>query len=179
MEWNRQSVGRVEEGEEGRGEGGREERRKGGGRGGGREGRGGTREGERERKEVNLIPFIDITTFKFLGAPVSIHNIQEETRSALVAKLERLLSQVDDTLVTGQQKLRLYKDAVCPRLTWDLSSKDLPISWVEKKLDTLATKFLKQWSHQVIGHQSSAPAQVLRWCPVPSHLHSQQEAAVC
>ena len=86
----RKGRGREEEEEEGE-----EERR----------GRGGRREEERERREENLIPFIGITTFKFLGAPVSIHNIQEETKSV--------------------------------------------------------------------------PAQVLRWPPVPSHLHSQQEAAVC
>ena len=92
------------------------------------------------------IPFIGNTTFKFLGAPVSVHNIQEETRSTLSAKLERLLSRVDATLVTGQQKLRLFRDAVCPRLTWDLSIADLPISWVEKNLDVMVTRFLKRWT---------------------------------
>ena len=60
------------------------------------------------------ILFISNITFKFLGAPVSIHSIEEETRSALTAKLERLLSQVDATLVTGWQKLRLFRDAVSP-----------------------------------------------------------------
>lgn len=65
---------------------------------------------------MNPIPLIGITTFKFLGAPVSIHHIQKETRSALVTKLERLLSRVDATVVMGQHKLRLYKDTVCTLL---------------------------------------------------------------
>ena len=92
------------------------------------------------------IPFIGNTTFRFLGAPMSIHNIQEETRSALSATLESLLSRVDVTLVTCQQKLRLYRDAVCPCLTWDLSIANLPISWVEKNLDAMATRYLKRWT---------------------------------
>ena len=63
------------------------------------------------------IPFIGNTTFRFLGAPVSVHNIHEKVRSDIVTKLESMLSQVDATLVTCRQKLRLYRDAICPRLT--------------------------------------------------------------
>ena len=57
-----------------------------------------------------------------------------------------MLSRVDATLVTSQQKLRLFRDAVCPRLTWDLSISDLPNSWVEKNLDVMTTRFLKRWT---------------------------------
>ena len=109
------------------------------------------------------IPFLCDTTFRFLGAPVSIHNIQEETRTALTAKLERLLSLVDVTLVTSQQKVRLFRDAVCPCLIWDLSLADLPISWVKKNLDTLTTRYLKHWTGrggQVCQHLSSLTAKM-------------------
>ena len=57
-----------------------------------------------------------------------------------------MLSKVDATPLSSRQKLRLFRDAVRPRLTWDLSLANLPISWVEKNLDTLATKFLKRWT---------------------------------
>ena len=92
------------------------------------------------------IPFIGDTTFKFLGAPVTIHNSQEKARSALLEKLRSMLSKVDATLLTIHQKLRLYRDAICPRLTWDLSTTDFPISWVKKNLDTLAIRYLKRWT---------------------------------
>ena len=65
---------------------------------------------------------------------------------ALLDKLETVLVNVDATLLTSHQKLRLYKDAVCPRLMWDLSLVSFPISWVEKQLDTLVTRFLKRWT---------------------------------
>ena len=92
------------------------------------------------------IPFIGSSTFRFLGAPVTIHNSQDKAKSALLEKLQTMLSKVDTTLLSSHQKLRLFKDAVCTRLTWDLSLANLPISRVEKNLDTLTTKFLKCWT---------------------------------
>jgi hypothetical protein len=52
---------------------------------------------------------------------------------------------VDATLLSKQQKLLLYKLAVCPRLTWDLSVNFLPVSWLKTTLQPIATKFLKRW----------------------------------
>ena len=91
------------------------------------------------------IPFIGSSTFRFLGASVSIHNSQEKARCALLEKLQTLLSRVDATLLTSHQKLRIYRDGISPRLTWDLSTADLPISWVKKHLDSLVVKHLKRW----------------------------------
>ena len=79
---------------------------------------------------------------------MSIHNIEEETRSALTAKIERLLSQVDATLVTGQQKLRLFRDAVYP---WAIShgtcpSLISPPPGSKINLDIMVMRFLKHWT---------------------------------
>jgi len=53
--------------------------------------------------------------------------------------------RVDATLLTSHQQLRIYRDGISPRLTWDLSTADLPISWVKKHLDSLVVKHLKRW----------------------------------
>ena len=34
----------------------------------------------------------------------------------------------------------------CPRLLWDLSVTDFPITWIEKNLESLGSQFLKTWS---------------------------------
>ena len=89
------------------------------------------------------------------------------------------LSLVDATLVTSQQKVRLFRDAVCLRLTWDLSLADLPISWVEKNLDTLTTRYLKRWTGQggqVCQHLS---AKEQRWPPGSIYFNHLQKAKVC
>ena len=57
-----------------------------------------------------------------------------------------MLQLVDQSGVTRLQKLKLYKLAICPRLTWLLSIQEYPASWIEKELEGPTTKFLKQWA---------------------------------
>ena len=71
------------------------------------------------------IPFLGETTFRFLGAPVAIHSTSDQSREHLVSKLMSMLEKIDATSITRQQKLKLFKVSICPRLTWDLSISDL------------------------------------------------------
>ena len=57
-----------------------------------------------------------------------------------------MLEKVDATSITCQQKLKLFKVSICPCLTWDLSISDLPVSWLQSHLQSIATRFLKRWS---------------------------------
>ena len=61
-------------------------------------------------------------------------------------KLSHLLDRIDKTLVTRKQKLLLYKAGLCPRLNWDLSILEMPISWVNNVLEDKASRYLKKWS---------------------------------
>ena len=72
------------------------------------------------------IPYIGDSTFRFLGAPVSIHSTNRRARESLLEKLQSLLEKIDATLVTRQQKLKLFKASICPRLSWDLSVSVFP-----------------------------------------------------
>ena len=63
------------------------------------------------------IPFTGTSTFRFLGAPVTIHDSQDKVKSVLLKKLQTMISKVDATLLSSHQKLRLFRDAVCPSLT--------------------------------------------------------------
>ena len=92
-----------------------------------------------------VIPYIGDRTFHFLGAPVCIHGTETQAREGLLRKLTSLLEKVDATLVSRQQKLKLYKLAICPRLTWELSVNSFALSWLESKLQPIATKYLKKW----------------------------------
>ena len=92
------------------------------------------------------IPYLGDSTINFLGAPVSFVRKKMDIRQSVKTKLEVLLQRVDASLVTRQQKLRLYKLAVCPRLTWELSINSFPITFVEKELMAFATRYLKKWA---------------------------------
>ena len=76
-----------------------------------------------------ITPYIGNSTFRFLGAPVSVHSTSAQSRECLLLKLRSLLEKVDATLVTRQQKLLLFKAGICPRLSWDLSVSEFPLTY--------------------------------------------------
>ena len=85
-------------------------------------------------------------TVKFLGMRVEVPHDQSKSKEMLVAELERMLKNIDTCPLTRKQKLLLYKAGVCPRLSWLLTIEEMPISWVEKNLNALATRYIKKWA---------------------------------
>ena len=92
------------------------------------------------------IPPAEDRVFKFLGMPVRVHSSNDDARSSLRGSLQQMLTAIDKTPLTRQQKLRLFKFGVCPRLSWPLLVEDFPITWLERDLQPLATKALKEWA---------------------------------
>jgi hypothetical protein len=92
-----------------------------------------------------VIPFIGDNTFTFLGAPVNTHSSIDTAREDLQQKLTTMLQKVDTTLLSRLQKLKLFKLAICPRLTWDLSVHCFPQTWLKDTLQPIATRLLKKW----------------------------------
>ena len=92
------------------------------------------------------IPTVEDDTFKFLGMPVRFYKNNISARESLKLSLQRMLASIDETPLTRQQKLRLFKFGVCPRLSWPFLIENLPISWLEQDLQPLATKVLKRWA---------------------------------
>ena len=92
------------------------------------------------------LPFLADKAVKFLGLPITTRFDSEEIKSNLMSKLERYLTRVHEAPLTRQQKLRIYKEALIPRLNWLLTIADLPLTWVERTLEPLARKYLKIWS---------------------------------
>ena len=91
------------------------------------------------------IPFAN-KPIKFLGMRVEVPHNTAESKSCLVSKLHDLLKRVDGCPVTRKQKLKLYRAAVCPRLTWLISIEEFSTSWINKNLEALATSFVKKWA---------------------------------
>ena len=91
-------------------------------------------------------PPVEDHPFKFLGMPVKVPRIASEARASLKDTLERMFNAVDNAPVTHHQKLRLFRQGICPRLTWPFMMEDIPISWFVKVLQPLATRFLKKWA---------------------------------
>ena len=83
---------------------------------------------------------------KFLGMRVEIPHDQSKSKAIIITELEGMFQRIDLCPLTMKQKLLLYRLGVCPHLSWRLTIEELPISWVEKNANALATNFLKKWS---------------------------------
>ena len=83
---------------------------------------------------------------RFLGMSIHVPTTNSSSRSTVLSRLQAMLTAVDDSLLSRRQKLLLYSAGICPRLTWLLLIQEFPISWMEKEVDALATKYLKRWA---------------------------------
>ena len=92
------------------------------------------------------IPFILNKSINFLGMKVKVPSDAAAAKQELKAKLKHLLQTVDGCLVTCHQKLKLFKLAICPRLNWLLTINEYLITWIERELDLMMTKFLNKWA---------------------------------
>ena len=91
------------------------------------------------------IPFA-LGPVKFLGRSFQIPHNANKVKQDLSSCLQRMLERVDSCPLTRRQKLKMYRAGVCPRLSWPLMIEELPITWVEKKLDAIATFYVKRWA---------------------------------
>ena len=90
-------------------------------------------------------PVEEDDSFKFLGMPIRIFKNNNTARSSLKNQLQKMLSAIDETPLTPQQKLRLFRLGICPRLLWPLLIEEFPFTWLERELQPLATRTLKRW----------------------------------
>ena len=92
------------------------------------------------------IPFAGSRPVRFLGGTIQVPRNYASARDDIKGKLETLLERVDAVSVTRKQKLKLYRLGVCPRLSWDLTITEFSVSWLEKTLDSMVTRYLKKWA---------------------------------
>ena len=78
---------------------------------------------------------------RFLGGTTQVPRNPSLSRETITNKLSSLLTRVVHVPVTRKQKLKLFRLGICPRLTWDLTISEFPVSWLEKTLC-----YLKKWA---------------------------------
>ena len=94
----------------------------------------------------SVIPPVESNSIKFLGLPISNTLSDNDHRLAIQNKLQSMLSSVDAALIRRKQKLKVFTIGICPRLAWMLMIILIPISWVERHLDSLSHSYLKKWA---------------------------------
>ena len=92
------------------------------------------------------IPYAGDKPVKFLGMEIQIPSNRQRAREIVSTRLNVMLQKTDSCPITAHQKLRIYRAAICPRLSWLLLIQEFPITWVKTSLEAVATAFLKKWS---------------------------------
>ena len=115
---------------------------------------------------------------QFLGLHVDTPQDSSRLRAEL---LNNVLDRVDSCPLTSKQKLLVYRSGVCPCISWDLTVVEFPISWVQRNLDSQATRYLKSWSGLT---RSANPALLFLSgkngglnLPLPSTMHKRLQSS--
>ena len=103
------------------------------------------------------ISFAGDKSTTFLGLPINLCLSSCDIKSSILTKLEDLCERVDAAPILTKSKLQLYRNGIFPRLSWLLSVCDLPLTWIERQVEPIATRYLKKWCHL------ARPANVCRF----------------
>ena len=107
------------------------------------------------------ILYIGNQDIRFLGLPIDLSISSTQVKQDLSDRLKLLLQSVDTQPLEARQKLKIFKMATCPRISWSLYTTEIPLTWIERTLETLATRYLKKWLK-------------LSYCAAPRFYISQQ-----
>ena len=93
----------------------------------------------------NIIPTVKDESHKFLGAQITYNNRDSEIFKYMYDKLSKGLTNINESLIRNEYKLKVCADYLLPSLRFDLTVNDMCESHL-KDLDRLLDRYLKKWS---------------------------------
>lgn len=95
--------------------------------------------------ENDVISTLDQEPHKFLGSTITFSGKQKDVLSTVKDHFAIKLKLIDDLLVRGEYKIKMYRDYLQPACRFLLTVHELTISSL-KSLDALCNRYLKKWS---------------------------------
>jgi len=90
------------------------------------------------------VPWIGQAPIKFLGGWIHVDLKDFEVRDLTKKKLNDMLETVDTSLVSGPSKAWLYNNLVIPKILWELTIYNYPVTFI-RSLESDCTRYLKKW----------------------------------
>jgi len=91
------------------------------------------------------IAYIHSEPIKFLGKLIYKDLKDDEIRLKVKKKLNDMLVTTDKCQLSGIMKMWIYNNAIIPRVTWEFTIYNFPVTFVEG-LEAICTKYLKKWA---------------------------------
>ena len=83
--------------------------------------------------------------FKYLGRYFNFHMDNSDHMSILLDTIKDLMLKIDCLPCHPKNKLLLYHRYVLSKLSWHLTIADLSKTWVVENLDSVVSRFVRQW----------------------------------
>ena len=93
----------------------------------------------------SIPPVSNGNSFKYLGRHFDFEMTNQEHKSDLLSSLSNMLKQIDSQPLHAKNKLLLYHNFVLSKISWNLTVADLSKTWVVENLDSLVSKYIRQW----------------------------------
>ena len=91
------------------------------------------------------IAYIHNQPMRFPGKLIFKDLKDKEVRKSVRQKLTDMLKKTDKSLLNGIMKMWVYDNAILPKMTWEFTIYNLPITYIES-WDATCTKYLKRWA---------------------------------
>jgi hypothetical protein len=89
--------------------------------------------------------------FTYLGRRYCFDFNHEKVRSDLITKLDGLLKTTSAMKIKPQTKIKIMTLYIQGQLLFDLRLYNFPITWIDSHLDSLCTKYLREWLEMPIS----------------------------
>ena len=94
----------------------------------------------------DVVPTVDIgKSFKYLGRRFNYAMDNQIHMSEALDLLQDLMKRIDSLSCHPKNKLLIYHKFVLSKLSWHLTIADLSKTWVVQNLDSIVTRYVRQW----------------------------------
>ena len=93
-----------------------------------------------------LVPRVQIDeSFRYLGRYFNFNMSDENHKSELLDTFTDILNKIDELPLHPKNKIILYSRYVLSKISWHLTVSDIGKTWVNEKLDCIASNFIRKW----------------------------------
>ena len=93
-----------------------------------------------------LVPRVQIgESFRYLGRYFNFNMSDENHKSKLLDTFTDILNKIDELPLHPKNKIILYSRYVLSKMSWHLTVSDIGKTWVNEKLDCIASNFIRKW----------------------------------
>ena len=89
--------------------------------------------------------FYHAESFRYLGRYFDFNMSDERHKSELLDTFTDTLNRINELPLHPKNKIILYTRYVLAKISWHLTVTDIGKTWVNEKLDSVASNFIRKW----------------------------------